>query len=118
MSSFREPTFVLISIVAFLVLAVVATVEYSGNAEKAAAVKEGGLYRTAVSLIDTVDSLFITPTAIRPEETVSNLSNPEDGNNVLNKVKEYIQIQKTDTGWELTLQNKNEIIFQKTIGIK
>jgi hypothetical protein len=118
MSNFRQPTFVLLSIVAFLVLAVVASVEYSGNKEKADAVKEGGLYRATASAITAVDKFFTTPEATTSDNVSTDSDSAAEKNNVWSRVKEYIQIQKTDSGWEFTLQNAEGIIFYKEINFR
>lgn len=118
MVNFRHSVSTLLLVVAFLVLAVIATVEYSGNAEKSAAVREGGLYRAGISLLQMAEKIFMSSTIINSEEAVSSLVVGAEGNDPFSKIKEYIKIERTNVGWELTLQNTRGIIFQKTLFLR
>lgn len=117
MGKMRHAAYALISVVAFLVLAVVAAVQFSGSQEKTNALKEGALYKTAGVIIQKVELLLTAPAAINIGENLNSqgtLISPEEKNKFLDKIKEYIQMEKTTDGWQLTLRNNEEIIFQKT----
>jgi hypothetical protein len=117
MGKIRQSAFTLISVVAFIILAAVATVEYSGNKEKANVVREGELYQDVSTVLKKTEKLLTNPASLNIEKTVASeqgLVSSEEKNKFLDKVKEYIQIEKTTEGWQITLQNNEEIIFQKT----
>lgn len=120
MGKMRQSAYVLVSVVAFVVLAVVASVEFSGNQEKANNIKEGGLYKTVGVVIKKAETFLASPAAVNVGATLNSdqeLISKEKRTEFLDKLKEYIQIEKNEDGYQITLQNSDGIIFQKTFSI-
>jgi len=104
-------------IVSFLVLATLAAVEYSGQAENDSGVKGDAVSKTIRMVIKKVDNswLFANKQATSTNE---NSLESEKKNKIFSRFQKYVRFDKTEAGWQLTLQNEDEIIFQKIILLK
>ncbi|HZJ41031.1 MAG TPA: hypothetical protein VFD16_02070 [Candidatus Saccharimonadales bacterium] len=106
----------IILVVAFLVLATLAAVEYSGQEDEAAGVKGNAVYQVVKSSVEKVESLWAKIPTSTPEMTAETKATTT--NKFWNRLGNFISFNKTDAGWQLTLQNSDRIIFQKVIILK
>lgn len=105
--------YTIISIVAFLVLAILAAVEYSGQEDAATGVKGDAVYQVVKSSVEKGKALWQrVPTSTSETSTTTA---EEKENKFLKRLRDYVSLEKTDAGWQLTLQNSERVIFQKII---
>lgn len=108
--------YTIIVVVAFIVLAILATVEYSGQEDDSAGVKGNAVYQVVKTTIGKVENLWSkTPTSTL--EVVAE-NEATTTNKFWNRLQGFISLNKTDAGWQLTLQNSDRVIFQKVIILK
>ncbi len=112
MSNLRQPIYVVLSVVAFLVLTVVATVEYSGDTNKSNDLKDQALYKAVSAVMQTTENVLSVPTAFNAGKIAAD--SQEDGG-VSKQIHKYIEINKTESGVEIILQNTERVIFQKNL---
>lgn len=108
--------YAIVSVVAFLVLATIAAVEYSGQEDTAAGVKGDAVYRVVKSSVEKAETLWANTPTTTPEISTTTVAEPN--NRFLSRLHDYVIWEKTDAGWQLTLQNSDHIIFQKVIILK
>lgn len=110
-NSLWRPAGVLLTIVAFLVLSVIAAVEYSGSEEGSNRAREGFIYQSGALALRTGEKIFAglaSPRLKKEEAVVIEEEYVEKG------LSRYIKLEKQEKSWLLTLQNSRGLIWQKT----
>jgi hypothetical protein len=108
--------YTIISVVAFLVLATLAAVEYSGQEDESAGVKGNAVYQVVKSSVEKGKKLWSkTPTSTPNMDLDIEATST---NKFWSRLQGFISFDKTDAGWQLTLQNSDRVIFQKVIILK
>lgn len=108
--------YTIVVVVAFIVLAILASVEYSGQEDDAAGVKGNAVYQVVKSTTRKVESLWSKTPTSTPEIVAE--TEATTTNKFWSRLKGFVSLDKTDAGWQLTLQNSDRVIFQKVIVLK
>ncbi|QQG52293.1 MAG: hypothetical protein HY931_03055 [Candidatus Falkowbacteria bacterium] len=107
----------IVVVVAFIVLAILATIEYSGQEDQEAGVKGNAVYQVAKTAVNKIEKLWEKTPTSTPEISTED-EKATTTNKFWNRLGGFINFTKTDAGWQLTLQNSERIIFQKVIILK
>ncbi len=100
----------LVTIVAFLVLAVIAAVDYSGNEDGSNRAREGFIYQSGALALRTGEKIFAglaSPRLKKEEVSVIEEEYVEKG------LSRFVKLEKQDRAWSLILQNSRGVIWQK-----
>jgi hypothetical protein len=117
MIGLRRTIFTVISVTAFLALAIIASVEYNDNDEKSTEIKESKVYSSVEDSLKIAEKIFSGSKDIENDGDLRE-GIKENVSKLPNKIKEYIQIEKTESGWNLILKNSKGVIFEKNISLK
>lgn len=105
MFNLNRPIAVVLMIVIFLVLSVIAAVEYSHNEVGANRARSSALYRLGSACLVASENFFghLFPVAPVSDIEEDKEMEAEDGNRLNN----YIQVKPDENGWVLSLSNQN-----------
>lgn len=107
---FGESFRVLLTLVIFIALTVIAAVNYSGDKAKEN-LSQGAMYRMVANIAKGAQ-FFVN----RPAEIITdnNREQINEKSRFIEKVSNYIKVDKTEEGLQITLQNSRGVILQKT----
>lgn len=102
---------ILLTIIAFLILAVVAAVEFSGDELGSERVRQGFVYQAGALALKSGENFFSALTG--PWRLASQKEETENKTGARG-LAAYIKLEKQNSAWQLTLQNSRGIIWQKS----
>lgn len=106
-----RPLGIFLMIVIFLVLTVITAIRYSHNESGVQAVQEQPWYRLANVSWQASENFF---TRLLPNKNKSKQADYLEENKLPISQSRNIQLIRSSSDWQLILQNKNGIIFEKT----
>jgi hypothetical protein len=111
MIKWRRLAYITIVVVTFLVLSVVAAVEYSGNEDSSNKIKQDALYRRVQGIIESSQEFF----ANWPVKKRDEANKQEDSlvDNWKERIKDYIEISRSKEGLMIIMRNSQGEFFRK-----
>lgn len=111
----NRPIGIFIMIVAFIVLTIIATINYNSRDNFSSIINNKSWYQPIDDILFKSDKFF---SGLLGNDLGSDIKNSNilAGDNLPGELFRYIKIEKQDNSWSFILQNKKRVIFEKTFG--